>query len=116
MRRFYILLFSLLYTALACSVISPTTPTLSPIVASPTTIPVEASLAPQILVEETATNQPPTRIPALAYSQPAVRHHDPGDLITLDQIKMVDVQHGWAISGGDVLYTTDGAQTWREAT
>jgi photosystem II stability/assembly factor-like uncharacterized protein len=29
---------------------------------------------------------------------------------------MIDAQNGWAISGGDVLFTADGAQTWREAT
>lgn len=29
---------------------------------------------------------------------------------------MIDVQNGWAISGGDVLFTVDGARTWREVT
>jgi len=34
----------------------------------------------------------------------------------LDGIEMIDALNGWAISGRDVLFTTDGAQTWREAT
>ncbi len=29
---------------------------------------------------------------------------------------MIDALNGWAISGADVLFTADGAQTWREAT
>lgn len=104
------------FTALACSTFSTATPTLPlPVVASPTALPSEEPSTPQILSDETATNLPPATVPA-ASPQPAVARHQPGDPIILDRIKMIDARNGWAISGPDVLFTADGAQTWREVT
>jgi len=48
--------------------------------------------------------------------QAAVVYLEPGDPLTPDTIRMIDALNGWAISGASVLFTADGAQTWREAT
>lgn len=38
-----------------------------------------------------------------------------GEAVSLDHIWMFDTARGWAVSGGVMLVTADGAQTWREA-
>ncbi len=115
MNRFHILIPVLLFAALACSLVSPALPTATaiiphPVAGSATSFATDEATAPQVLGDEEATNPPPVASP-----QPAVAHHSPGDPIVLDRIAMVDALNGWAVSGGDVLFTADGAQTWREA-
>ncbi len=39
----------------------------------------------------------------------------PGDQIVLDEIYMLSLSDGWALSGPFVLATADGGQTWRQA-
>jgi photosystem II stability/assembly factor-like uncharacterized protein len=122
MKRFCILMPVLLFMTLACSVFSRPTPTFSPTlprptIESPTARITDEPLEPQPLVDESATNLPPATVPAPdALPHPAVARHRPGDPVVLDRIVMIDASNGWAVSGGDVLFTSDGAQTWREAT
>ncbi|HSK87769.1 MAG TPA: hypothetical protein VK880_05400 [Anaerolineales bacterium] len=122
MKQIRIAAAILLFTTLACSlipaVVQTSTPTLSPpVIASPTVFLTAEPSAPPILEEADGTNLPPVTVPAPAASpQPAVAHHHPDDPIAPDRIAMIDALNGWAISGADVLFTTDGAQTWREAT
>ncbi len=121
MKRFHVLISMLLLGTLACGGIPTALPTLSPtipppIVPSPTPISTDEPSAPEVLSDESLANLPPATVPAPVVSpQPAVARHRSGDPIVLDQIAMIDASSGWAISGADVLFTVDGAQTWREA-
>src|SRR5512145_2533413 len=120
MKRFYVPMTVLLLGSLACGVISSEMPgptqTISPPVAgSSTSLPTDEPVASQAF-DEKATTEPPSPPAPVASPQPAVARHRPGDAIVLDRITMIDAQNGWAISGGDVLFTTDGARTWREVT
>ncbi len=117
MKRFHVLIPIFLSASLACGIFSTAVPEPTPIAVLATPLPTDESPTPQGLVDESATEPPAVTVPApVASPQPAVAHHHPGDPISLDQIRMLDASHGWAISGGDVLFTADGAQTWREAT
>lgn len=122
MKRFQILISILLFGVLACGVIPTALPAAVPTISVPPTTLVESTAptdepsAPELL-DEQATNPPSVTVsPSVASPQPAVAHHHPGDSLTLDRIAMIDASNGWAISGGDVLFTTDGAQTWQEVT
>ncbi|MEP7135005.1 MAG: hypothetical protein ABI904_08735 [Chloroflexota bacterium] len=110
----------------ACGTGTPTTttqlpsPTLSSATALPTLVlvtPSETS-TPQVALTESETNLPPEPISAPEVSaQPAsASQHKSGEAIKLDSITMNNVLNGWSLSGGEVLVTTDGAQTWREVT
>jgi photosystem II stability/assembly factor-like uncharacterized protein len=124
MKRFHLLISALLFAGLACSLVPEVVPASTPtpsrsFFASPMPRPTEETPTPQIPAEEDATDagQPPTAVPPVAASAlPAVVHHQPGDPVILDTIRMIDALNGWAISGAYVLFTADGAQTWREAT
>ncbi|HMB24623.1 MAG TPA: hypothetical protein VKP08_17385, partial [Anaerolineales bacterium] len=120
MKRFYVLMTVLLLGSLACGAVSPETPDPTrtvppPVAASSTSLPTDEPVASQAVADEAATEPPSTPMP-VASPQPAVVRHRPGDAIVLDRITMIDAQNGWAISGGDVLFTADGARTWREVT
>ncbi|HEX2997530.1 MAG TPA: sialidase family protein [Anaerolineales bacterium] len=119
MKRFYILMTVLLLGSLACGATSPETldptQTLLPTAVPSTPLPTDEPVASQALVDEAATEPPSTPAPVVS-PQPAVARYSPGDAIVLDRITMIDAQNGWAVSGGDVLFTTDGARTWREVT
>jgi hypothetical protein len=102
MKRFHILILSLLFGTLACGVIPADLPTLAPTIpapaiASPALPPTDEAPTSQASVEEAGTNLPPVTVPAPAASpQPAVAHHKPGEPIALDRITMID-----ALNGGD---------------
>lgn len=122
MRPCRILIPAALFILLACSAIPSEVaiarPTLSPAAAASLT-PIttdEPSTPPTQTKEDDTSLLPATILPATASPQPAIARHHPGDPLTLDRIVMVDASNGWAISGGDVLFTADAAQTWREAT
>ncbi|MGE5775859.1 MAG: WD40/YVTN/BNR-like repeat-containing protein [Chloroflexota bacterium] len=120
MKRFYVLMTVLLLGSLACGAVSPETPDPTrtvppPVAASSTSLPTDEPVVSQAMADEAATELPSTPMP-VASPQLAVVRHRPGDAIVLDRITMIDAQNGWAISGGDVLFTADGARTWREVT
>lgn len=113
----------LLLASLACVVSKPVAPIpeSSP---SPTLVP--ATEVPAMLVQpspesallEPEKNPTPAPIPAPNTSplSAASPHHIPGDSIELDEIHMFDGNNGWAISGAEVLTTSDGARSWHEVT
>ncbi|HSB01336.1 MAG TPA: hypothetical protein VLE49_11840 [Anaerolineales bacterium] len=119
MKRLPILIPTLLFVTLACSLFSTGTPsptqTVSPPIAVSPTFPSDEPSTPPSLAED-VTSQPPALVPTFPAPQPAVKHYHSGDAIVLDRITMIDARKGWAISGADVLFTGDGAKTWREAT
>lgn len=50
-------------------------------------------------------------------AQPAMEpYFAPGDEVQLDEIHMLSLTEGWALSGPFVLVTADGGETWREVT
>ncbi len=120
MKRLRALILIIIFATLTCSAFPDILPTPTSIlpsstVAAPTALLTEEPSATQAFTDASPT-PPPALIPTFAWNEPAVKHHHPGDPITFDQIKMVDLQNGWAISGSEVFFTADGAKTWREAT
>ena len=92
---------------LACGLFS------TPVTKEPTTPPAFTPTLPP--ATDTPTEAPPQVLtPALA--QPArAPYFAPGDQVVLDEIHMLSLTDGWALSGPFVLATADGGGTWRQA-
>ena len=122
----------LLVTISACSFfvsISPTpsAPTEQPTVESPTKT---NAAQPQPETVTATSMQPPaetptvevlptetdTPWPTIAPEPAAPAHLSAGTKIQLDEIRMITQVEGWGISGGLLLKTADGGNTWREVT
>ena len=81
------------------------------------TAPAATSTSPAPTDTETATETAsPTPEPPSPGEPAAPPHYQTGDAIQLDEIQMININEGWAVSGPYVLVTTDGGVTWREAT
>lgn len=93
---------------LACSLFS------TPVTKEPTAPPAFTPTLPSATA--TPTEAPP-QAPIPPPDQPAsAPFFAAGDMVALDEIHMLDLNDGWALSGPFVLATADGGQTWREAT
>jgi photosystem II stability/assembly factor-like uncharacterized protein len=90
------------------------TPTLPPATDMPTAGPPQMETPPPVtytpMVEPGQMVTPPPAQPARA------PYYEPGDPVALDEIHMLSLTEGWALSGPFVLATADGGQTWRQAT
>jgi formylglycine-generating enzyme required for sulfatase activity/photosystem II stability/assembly factor-like uncharacterized protein len=62
------------------------------------------------------TTTPLNASPTLAHQPTATAQLLPGSHFQLDEIHMVSQTEGWGISGGTLLVTVDGGQTWRDVT
>jgi formylglycine-generating enzyme required for sulfatase activity/photosystem II stability/assembly factor-like uncharacterized protein len=62
------------------------------------------------------TTTPLNASPTLAPPPTATAQLLPGSHFQLDEIHMVSQTEGWGISGGTLLVTADGSQTWRDVT
>lgn len=83
------------------------TPT-APAATTPSPAPTDMETAPE---PASPTPEPPST------GEPAApAHYQIGDAIQLDEIHMVNLNEGWAVSEPYVLVTTDGGKTWREVT
>jgi photosystem II stability/assembly factor-like uncharacterized protein len=86
----------------------------------PQVTPTPASTSPAVILP-TPTETPPTPTERPSPTSPvplpaaAPRLHA-GDPVILNLISMHSENRGWAISGADILTTTDGGQTWGEVT
>lgn len=93
----------------------------------PTSVPTQIS--PTQVIPTPATPPPPTETPTTILPTPTtttppenpIQHFPTGQEFTVTSIYMIDSNSGWAIGGlvgaGDhVLFTTDGASTWKDVT
>jgi photosystem II stability/assembly factor-like uncharacterized protein len=105
-----------LFVILACQPLgAPLTET--PVAQVPPTSTVEIPPTTTPTSEEISTITPTAAPPPAATLLPAApAHFKPGDALQLDEIHMVSLTEGWAISGAYLLATADGGRTWRETT
>jgi photosystem II stability/assembly factor-like uncharacterized protein len=112
----------LLLVVFACTPFVVTTPSASPPAELPTravptrTLPLQPSIEALTPTSEEPTSQSITAWPTLAPQPAAPAQLPAGNPIQLDEIHMVSQTEGWGISGGTLLVTANGGQTWREVT
>ncbi len=127
MKNRLVYAFSILFlTMFACTPswrpLPQTLSTMPPAVKPPAAVPTELASplppneAPSPTVEEPTTAPPePSPLPA-SPQEASTGHFRAGSPIQLDEIHMTSTTAGWGISGPYVLTTSDGGQTWQEAT